>query len=89
VAELRIDNFPDGLYRLLQKLAAADGMPVEESVVILLYEAMYGSAGVTMAGPGSNGKAGKQGPPAAPHGNGAPPNKRTPTPTTPPAEAEA
>jgi len=84
VAELRIDNFPDGLYRLLEKLAAADGVPVEESVVLLLYQAMYGSSGKA-AGPGVGGK-GEGDPPAPPGGdNGPPRGKRTQLP--PPAEA--
>jgi hypothetical protein len=40
---LQIQNFPDGLYRLLQKLAAADGVSLEQATIRLLYEAMYGS----------------------------------------------
>jgi hypothetical protein len=50
---LQINNFPDGLYRLLEKLAAADGVTIEQSVVRLLYEGMYGER-VIEAAWGSN-----------------------------------
>jgi hypothetical protein len=37
-----LENFPEGLYKLIKNLAAADHISVDEEVVRLLLEAMYG-----------------------------------------------
>jgi hypothetical protein len=42
VGALRIKNFPRGLRELLQKLAAADGVTLNDLVVRLLHEHLYG-----------------------------------------------
>jgi hypothetical protein len=42
VATLHIERFPNGLLRLLEKLAAADGVSLDTLVVQMLHEQLYG-----------------------------------------------
>jgi hypothetical protein len=42
VATLHVENFPGGLYHLLEKLAAADGITLHLLLIRLVHEHLYG-----------------------------------------------
>jgi hypothetical protein len=42
LVDVRLPDFPEGLFKLIKNLAAADHISVEEEIVRLLLTAMYG-----------------------------------------------